>query len=141
MNTIEINVCMKAYNRYIGTFPRDLLPLLIPKYTGVIVNTDKSKNPGEHWVAIYNDDIPVYFDSYGNPPLHKEIIQFLDRLGPNGWCHNTVVFQGLLATTCGMYCIYFLKNYFKGASFDIFHVTFNKKQNQNDMLVQKLYKI
>ena len=61
---------------------RDLLPQLKPSdVRAYIVNTDKSDQPGEHWIAIYfyNDKKAFYFDSYGIPPLHNDITTFLER--------------------------------------------------------------
>ncbi len=51
----------------------------------IVVNTDKSSGPGEHWVAVYVDrnGKGYYFDSYGGPPL-SEIKQFLNRVCKNG---------------------------------------------------------
>src|SRR5882757_6820875 len=141
MNTLQINGCLKGYKNFCGTYARDRIPNMIPKNTGIVVNTDDSSKPGEHWVAIFNYDVAIYFDSFGLPPMHKEIIDFLDKISPFGWFHNSVTFQGLKSNTCGMYCVYFLKTYFKGKNFNEFRITFNKTQNENDLLVEKLYKM
>ena len=141
MNTSEINNYFKDFNQYYGTYPRDILPNTIPKNTGVIINTDKSSGPGEHWVAVYNCERgAVYFDSFGFLPLHRDIVEFLDRLSPIGWYHNTITFQGVTSATCGIYCIYFLTNYFNGGTYDNFRTLFSFKQNINDLFAEKLYK-
>ena len=141
MNTLEVNKYLKHYKKFKGTYPRDLLPNNIPKYCGVIVNTDDSSNAGQHWVSIYNGDVAIYFDSFGLPPLHKEIIKFLDNISPVGWCYNSVTFQGMTSETCGMYCVYFLINHFNGGKFENFHVIFNQNKKINDIMVESLYKL
>ena len=141
MNTITINEYMKPFGQYKGTYPRDCLPEDIPKSTGVIINTDASTGPGKHWVAVYNGPThAVYFDSFGLPPLHKDIIQFLDRISPSMWGHNTITFQSESTNTCGLYCLYFLTNYFNGGDFINFRKIFNFKQTKNDLFIKSLYK-
>jgi hypothetical protein len=140
MNTIEIYNYLKGYNQFIGVFPRDQIPENIPINSGLIINTDKAKDPGEHWVSIYLDnDVAVYFDSFGLIPMHREIIIFLNKISPNGWYHNTIPFQSINADTCGMYCVYFLVNYFKTRNFNNFIKIFSHANN--DSLAKLIYKI
>ena len=84
MSIIRQETCLKR--RIIGVYPRDRLPKLVknPRVPfGLIVNTDTSKGPGEHWVAIWVDSEghAVFFDSFGEPPLFYglEIDKFLTR--------------------------------------------------------------
>ncbi|GBN88411.1 hypothetical protein AVEN_170569-1 [Araneus ventricosus] len=51
-----------------GVFSSDTIPMLKEK-SAIVVNADKSSEPGSHWLAFYQeaDDID-FFDSYGNPP-------------------------------------------------------------------------
>jgi len=73
MNTLEINNSLKKFKTFLGAFPKDKLPKT-RKPCGLIINTDSSNNPGEHWVAIYTDNnCSEYFDSFGLPPLQEEI--------------------------------------------------------------------
>ena len=142
MNTLQINDYMSSFEEYKGTYPRDRLPDKIPPNSGVIINTDKSSGPGQHWIAVYNGPrCAIYFDSFGLPPLHKEIISFLDRISDIGWAFNTITFQSMNSKTCGLYSIYFLTNYFNGGDFINFRKIFNFKRTLNDKLSEKLYKM
>lgn len=53
-------------SKYLGTFPQDKAPL---GRTGMaIINTDVSKGPGIHWVALYLTPKTVYvYDSFARP--------------------------------------------------------------------------
>ena len=142
MNTIEINNFLLNFKNFKGTYPRDLLPKSLEKNCGIVINTDTSQEPGEHWVAIYMHNTNAeYFDSFGLPPLHKEIINFLDKISPNGWSYNTICFQSLHSQTCGNYCVLFLTNYLNGGTFAIFQSIFNFKKDINDRIAEILYKI
>ena len=63
-----------------GVFSSDHLPQLPVKHrpAAFVVNTDPSRRPGEHWIALYLPTRgPVeYFDSYGKPPKVDSIRTF-----------------------------------------------------------------
>jgi hypothetical protein len=142
MNTLEINDYLRGYINFRGTFPRDLLPTYLSKFCGVVINTDKACDPGEHWVAIYmNKKTAEYFDSFGLPPMHKDIIEFLDRISPNGWQHNSITYQSLYTDTCGNYCVYFLASRFNGDDDHAFRKIFNFNPKLNDRIAKYLYNI
>jgi hypothetical protein len=140
MNTLEINNYMKNHKNFLGTFPCDKLNFHLPKFCGIIVNTDKSDEPGEHWVAIYRGDCAIYFDSFGLAPMQEEIIHYLDTVSPNGWVHNTIPFQSIYQDTCGMHCIYFLISMLKFNSFSEYCELFNDTTHNNDIMSKLLYK-
>ena len=49
---------------FIGVFPRDQIPHNITKYPACyIANSDTSKSPGTHWLAIYISD-PNYSEFF-----------------------------------------------------------------------------
>ena len=142
MNTRDINKYLNKYIEFFGTYPKDILPKALARSGGVVINTDTSKGPGEHWVAVYlsSSGIAEYFDSFGQPPMHKEIIEFLDNISPKGWYYNPVTFQSLYTNTCGMYCVYYLANRFNGGDYDVFRAIFNHSEELNDRLTKILYK-
>ena len=53
MDTGEIAYFMSDEHMFRGVFPRDKLPDINRRPCGVIVNLDKSGEPGSHWIAIY----------------------------------------------------------------------------------------
>ena len=89
-----------------GVYPRDLLP---PTLDGkaIVINTDPHDQPGAHWVCVYlNSPVVEYFDSYGLPPMHRDIQDFIARHGKP--MHNPHVYQDLETDVCGQYCVYYL---------------------------------
>ncbi len=142
MNTLEINKYLKDFSQFKGTYPKDLLPKIYGLPIGIVINTDSSDEPGEHWVAVYIDrnGIGEYFDSFGLPPLHKEITDFMHENCPQGWLYNTITFQSMYSQTCGNYCVLYLSSKFKGMNFNEFTVIFNHSPDLNDKLAKRLYK-
>jgi hypothetical protein len=142
MNTLEINNYLKNFPQFEGTYPRDMLPKIKKLPYGIVINTDPSNKQGEHWVAMYIDinGVGEYFDSFGLPPLHKEIVSFLDKNWSKGWLCNTLTFQSIFSETCGMYCVLYLSSKFRGMSFNKFTAIFNHRSELNDRVAEILYK-
>jgi hypothetical protein len=112
MNTIQINTLLSDYKCFIGTFAKDQLPKnKIKEFPcSLIINTDESFKPGEHWIALFLDkNYAEYFDSFGQPPLHKEILSFLIRNKIKYITYNTKQIQSITTNTCGAYCVLFVK--------------------------------
>jgi hypothetical protein len=53
MNALEINNYLKNCPQFKGT--QDMLPKINQLPPGIVINTDPSNKPGEHWVAMYID--------------------------------------------------------------------------------------
>ena len=142
MNTIEIENYLRNFPNFAGVYPRDFLPVDLKLNKGIIINTDASSEPGEHWVSIFkNINGVIYFDSFGLPPLHEEIIIFLNRISNYSWFFNTITFQSTYQDTCGMYCIFFLTIMFKYGDFNEFRAIFNSHPEYNDVFAKIIYKI
>ena len=96
---------------------RDLLPKTKPSNVrAYIINTDSSNQPGEHWIGLYyyeNSKEAYYFDSYGLPPYHEEILEFLKKTS-NKWTFNNQQVQDWFSETCGLYCVFTLDALAKG---------------------------
>ena len=108
---------------------RDMLPKKRPpNIQAYIVNTHKSNQPGEHWVAIFfKGNWAYYFDSYGRPPPEENILPFIKQ---NARCHtyNKHRLQEGSTPVCGMYCIFALDFLAKGCNLDdIIQIKFNLK--------------
>ncbi len=148
MNTLEIwsalstNKHTKKYFK--GVFPLDKIPKFIKNRPGaLVINTDKSNQPGTHWVAIYisADNYAEYFDSYGRKPIHKEFIKFFQRNKIPIILYNKTHLQGYFSTVCGQYCCMYLLHRSKNRTLKNFIKTSFKNQNleENDDKVKKLF--
>jgi hypothetical protein len=137
MNTLEINNKLKHFKNFNGVFPRDKLPKL--KNGTIIVNTDKSSEPGEHWVAItINKKEPSeYFDSFGLPPLHHELTEYLNK-GEFGWVYNTVTLQSINSATCGNYCVLYATLRCRGYKYIDIIELFSNNTKVNDKIVSEI---
>jgi hypothetical protein len=124
------------------TYPKNLLPKIYALSRSIVINTDSLYELGEHLVAVYIDrnGFGEYFDSFGLPPLHKEITDFMHNNCPQGWLYNTITFQSIYSQTCGDYCVLYLSSKFKGVSFNEFAAIINHSPDLNDKLVKSLYK-
>ena len=109
--TFQIDNFLRKNDNYLGTFPLDRLPDLPKKFPkSIIINTDKSNRPGDHWIAIVlTEKHAYYFDSFGLGIVDQEIQQFLlPRY--SSIIFNSLCIQHILSDKCGFYCIYFVKN-------------------------------
>ena len=72
---------------------KDTLPEVVSTYPSAFVcNTHDSDQPGEHWVAMYVDEIGDYFDPYGQKPQHAEFTNFMNEHCPQ-WSSNDHILQ------------------------------------------------
>jgi len=113
MNTIQINKIMKkdAYtkNIYLGTLPIDKLPKKVGYPSCIVINNQKSTEPGEHWIAIYFDKQGngEFFDSFGNPPNYYNLQKYLKNNCLN-FDYNKKKLQSDYSLYCGYYCVLYL---------------------------------
>ena len=112
MNGIEIERILFSYDLtsdiFQGVFSSDKLPEHPCHYPyAIIVNTDVSSGPGEHWVSFYfesKNEMPEYFDSYGLPPLKLSFQKFLKKK----FLFSSKLIQDIFSYVCGEYAIYFI---------------------------------
>jgi hypothetical protein len=135
MNSNEIANKLKCLDCFLGVFPRDILPSIKTLPVGLIINTHPSGKPGEHWLAVYidSDGFGDYFDSYGNEPMHRSIIAFLNKNCSSGWKSNRTILQSLTSETCGQYCVVYLILRCRGFSNEEFLRFFSRKTRLNDI--------
>ena len=138
MNTSDILSCLlqdvHVSPYVIGVFPRDKLPTLKVLPAAIVANTDTSKGPGEHWIAMYIPSAgePIYFDSFGLPPQLKVFLNYM------GYPHtsNTMQLQGLFSSACGQYAVYALAMMCRGVSMKKIQDAFDRKNfAENDASV------
>ena len=97
---------------------------------GIVFNTDKSGEPGEHWMAYYVDLKGVnltnqpgiyFFDSFGSSPM-KEIKQLIKKIKNTDKGNEYVVAhndRSIQKNTyaCGFYCMHFIEHMLRGLPF------------------------
>jgi len=139
MNTADIDRLMSDIPDYVGTFSCDTLP---PSSDArqrrlMIVNTDPSNEPGEHWVAIYIDSAGrrgEYFDSFGRQPPAIFATYMNDNCS-DYWSYNKKQLQSIASRVCGYYCVFYCM--LRSAGIDMFKITsgFTNDTGFNDVLV------
>ena len=140
--TTQLHAAMMSnphtYPIFGGIYPRDRLPSTLRKRRpiGIIANTHKSHQPGQHWIAFHIDRQGhlTYFDSYGLPPTHQEFIDFIKRHSPS-YTYNAKRVQGH-DTTCGMYCLYFLLSMARQQR-KMLHHLYARSPQENDVWIRR----
>ena len=92
-----------------GVYARDRLPTRLPFPSCLIVNTHSSREPGEHWLAVYYgiNGVCEFFDSYGRSPATYRLYSYLQRTSRRvTW--NRICFQPFDSNACGYYCFLYL---------------------------------
>jgi hypothetical protein len=115
-NVAKQDVTLRKY--YIGTFPADVKPKILPSRCCWIWNVDEKTQPGSHWVAIIKDGKQIYFfDSYGKTPGFFKRQYWMDYFHKSGYrvtMYNKEQKQSYISRTCGVWCLVFLKMYWRG---------------------------
>lgn len=66
------------FKHFRGIFMRDNLPKSPKRNECAIINLDSVNGLGTHWVSYCKlNNIAYYFDSFGNLPPPKELIEYL----------------------------------------------------------------
>ena len=77
LTNFEIQEYYQNEPRFNGVFSRDNLPNSI-KNGAYVINLDEYHDIGTHWIVLYvNNNIIIYFDSFGVEHIPKEIIKFI----------------------------------------------------------------
>jgi hypothetical protein len=124
MNTSELYSCLhnmlKCHNVHFDVIPCDRLKnISYKKTTFLIVNTDDSTKPGEHWVGIViNKNAINFMCSYGVPMgaygIHFENIA---RRLRRKILQRYKCIQSDNTNVCGQYALYYMYCKFKNQNF------------------------
>jgi hypothetical protein len=113
MSDLQIEKQFKGENRFGGVYNKDDLNVL-DNNKCYIFNMDKKSGSGTHWICISNisPNYVYYFDSYGEPsPDH--LVELMHHTHKN-IIYNTKQLQNLQSSSCGEWCVFFLKQILKG---------------------------
>lgn len=131
-----------AKMHFLGVFARDKLPEINHYPVSVVINTDPSYLPGQHWVAFYIDKNKKcsFFDSFGQKPSYYGLEKYL-KINCRKLNFNKKQLQGRSSYTCGYYCVYFVVLMSRGLCLEkIINVFSEKYFSFNDFMIQKLIK-
>ena len=103
-----------------------------------IVNTHPIRLPGLHWVCCYftGQGNSFYFDSFGLPPTHHQVTQFLRRHSKKV-VYNQRLLQDITSSVCGLYVMYFIYQMSRGMSMQRMLQPFSINTLRNDRIVQR----
>ena len=142
MDSNTIRKLFKTYKCFKGVFPCDQLPYNESLPLNIIVNTDPSYKPGQHWVAvsINRKSGGYYFVSFGLPPIVKEIFKFINTKAILGWVYNKTQIQNIKSSTCGNYSVLFKIARCSNVKPSDFIKKFNQNTKYNDYIMKKVFK-
>ena len=137
-SSIEIENYLKDQKGFLGCFASDDLPSFPKKLpASLIINTHKKNQPGEHWLAIVlTKHKCFYFDSFGVPIMEETIVSYLQQKYQKVTINNECI-QHFNSTSCGLFCVAFIKHVKSKPSFETFISKFNLfdlLQNDNIIL-------
>jgi len=135
INRILRNICGEVF---IGVFARDRLPReeQLQRPALMVVNTDKARDPGEHWIAIYlnADGTGEYFDSLAQQNKHFEM--YMDKYCTS-WIRNTKQLQSITSRFCGHYVVVYCSMRARGTNLNEMTRWFTPDYGFNDVLVHE----
>ena len=141
LSNFDIDKILKNYKiNYNGIYAKNELPNKLPNGFYVINMQSSDKGNGTHWVSLFkiNDGYSQYMDSFGFvPPLEIE-----NKL--HKYDYNDRDIQDINSSSCGYYCIAFIK-FMNGKtdlkkSFKTFIKMFsNNTKNNEEILYNILY--
>lgn len=137
MNSQEINEVLVKQKHFVGVFAADKIPTRLPVGKALIVNTDPSTRPGQHWVALYAtaSNEGEFFDSFGRPPFTREVISWCQNHFSKSLTYNSSLLQHPLSDSCGRFCIQFVRHRIAGVSFHDFVAHFSSNLHENDNIL------
>lgn len=123
-----------------GIYSKDVLPN--PLDNGFyVVNLSDDDEGGTHWTCLYkyDDGLNFYYDSFGFPPPVD-----VEQLLKGNIIMNNKEIQDMLDTSCGYYCIAFIKYMTKHKNknpiqiFNKFLSFFGKNTYKNEVILYDL---
>jgi hypothetical protein len=123
-------------NKFLGTFPCDILPNVKKKKEfSLIINLSKHNTTGSHFIAIFADkDCFMYFDPLGEKCKNKDVLKFIKTNKNNRKVLQKFrKIQSNESIFCGFFCLSFLLSRKLKFPIKIFLNKFDQKNlNQND---------
>lgn len=126
LSNLDLETRMRRLPGWRGVFSRDTVPRLDgPEGFSLILNLQRSDEPGSHWVAVYHEPrgrYVEYFDSFGAPPP-EEVVR-AKRRRPLLWSSSQL--QDVRSSSCGWYAMDFIRARLRGVPFLAYLYRFNQ---------------
>ena len=103
-----IRKCKHLKYKFVGVYAADNFPVTFEPDTFMIVNSDKSKDEGSHWVVVARRGNDYVFGAPLGLPIYR-YKNISDRLAYADFGLTEIIdtpIQTLASTLCGFYCIY-----------------------------------
>ena len=126
---------------FLGIFALDTLPKSIQQLPVLlVVNTQTSNLPGQHWVAVYisSEKRGEVFDSLATPVSIK-LMQWMNIFTLK-WKQSKRLIQSPLSAYCGAFVAYFVLTRLKAKSMESCLLIFTKDLQFNDKLIHNFVK-
>ena len=128
---------------FIGAHAFDELPPSQENDYSIIVNTEASTEPGEHWIPIvFKNGVFHFIDSYGRSPVNPLFTtKFKDTVKEyfkgHRYKYNPRMIQYIFSNTCGYYSIYFIREMEERTMKQALNI-FSSNLSKNDTLVKEI---
>jgi hypothetical protein len=125
--------------KFKNVLPKDRLPKNVQYPSAYVINTHKSNQPGEHWLAVfYNKNGKcTFFDSFGFSPNLYGLERFIEK-SSTSWEYNSMRLQEYGSVVCGYYCIYFIQLMSRGLELNEILILFSQNFSLNDFKISNL---
>ena len=138
MDSVVIDRVLKKHcGIYRGIFACDQLPDIVIRRSVIVVNTDPSTQPGQHWICMYFDEngYGEFFDSFGMAP--KPVFGRYMNRQCIAWTFNNMQMQSLVSRFCGHYCIWYCLMKFRKVTLNKIVRIMSNDTGLNDFLVHR----
>jgi len=145
MDESRLNALLKDVPNYLGSFAVDEVNQIeikrLPEF--FVINLNTRESGGNHWIAfaVYQNHVYICDALGGLIPgryFPKKLINFLHLLIQNRNIHITKQLQPLDSSTCGKYCVLFVKEMSQTNNFSSFLSLFTTNVFQNDNIISFL---
>lgn len=144
LTTVDINHLIEPFEKlgiFKGVFACDNLPNFITLPAAFVINLSKKNSNGSHWVGLFIDceGFAEYFDSFGFPPLEKNIAYYIRRHSQK-MRYNKKQLQHLVSNKCGKNVILFILCKMYNKNFDEILARFSNNLGVNEIIIENIMK-
>lgn len=124
-----------------GVFASDNLPKTFSLPAAFVVNLSHHNTIGSHWIGLYIDSnrVAEYFDSFGFPPLQKDIKKFV-KLHSKSFYYSKKQIQHIASNKCGKFVILFILAKMYKKDFGEILERFSSNLGVNEIVIEDLMK-